>query len=337
MRPDRGGPRWCMEYAPRRRLLAACAGTSLRSFLPWRFWSQLRMEHRPRWRRTVVYFLWLLAPLALLYVIAQTSIAVIARYLVQQDVNAMPTPSSMIGPLQARIASWQQSPPTEVTEEQFRDLMARFQAELVRLQSLTAQIPAVHMSYVVAILEAVFLPVASSSFGTIDDGFQSYSYPPPDELWTSILRWWRPSTPLGWIEDAVSMGSFSAGYSAVVLFLVAGSFILVPVSRHRARVKWSHLWRIAAYGLIIPIVSAIVIAATLLHGVFVAGGSRGSLRVLGATTFLPLGLIAGWWWAAIRCYLRMPHGFLMALLLTVVAILVPPAVMTLVLSILGGF
>jgi hypothetical protein len=49
-------PRWCVEAAdPRPRLPGQAVATFARSWLPWPFWSALRMSHPIRWRRLVVY------------------------------------------------------------------------------------------------------------------------------------------------------------------------------------------------------------------------------------------------------------------------------------------
>jgi hypothetical protein len=49
-------PRWCVEAAePHRRLPRQAVVTFARSWLPWRFWSMLRMSHASRWRRLVAY------------------------------------------------------------------------------------------------------------------------------------------------------------------------------------------------------------------------------------------------------------------------------------------
>ena len=49
-------PRWCVEAPePRRRLPRQALATFARSWLPWPFWSALRMSHPSRWRRLVAY------------------------------------------------------------------------------------------------------------------------------------------------------------------------------------------------------------------------------------------------------------------------------------------
>ncbi|MHC4613719.1 MAG: hypothetical protein ACYTAU_09105, partial [Planctomycetota bacterium] len=49
-------PRWCVEAPQRLRGLPAQAvATFARSWLPWRFWAELRMSHPSRWGRLVAY------------------------------------------------------------------------------------------------------------------------------------------------------------------------------------------------------------------------------------------------------------------------------------------
>lgn len=51
LNPAYGQPRWCVEYVERwYRVPLGIAGTMLLTLRPWRFWSDLRMTHHPRWR-----------------------------------------------------------------------------------------------------------------------------------------------------------------------------------------------------------------------------------------------------------------------------------------------
>ena len=48
-------PAWCVEFAPPRRVPVAVAKTMAVSLIPLRFWASIRMTHRIRPRRLVVY------------------------------------------------------------------------------------------------------------------------------------------------------------------------------------------------------------------------------------------------------------------------------------------
>jgi len=52
-------PSWCVEFSSRRELPRALAATLGRSFVPWRFWSFVKMTHATRPRRLVLYVVFL--------------------------------------------------------------------------------------------------------------------------------------------------------------------------------------------------------------------------------------------------------------------------------------
>ncbi len=56
---DALAPSWCVEFSSRRGLSRSMIATLGRSFVPWRFWTALRMTHTPRPRRLVLYLLFL--------------------------------------------------------------------------------------------------------------------------------------------------------------------------------------------------------------------------------------------------------------------------------------
>ncbi len=56
---DALAPSWCVEFSSRRGLPRAVVATLGRSFVPWRFWSVVKMTHTPRPRRLVLYLVFL--------------------------------------------------------------------------------------------------------------------------------------------------------------------------------------------------------------------------------------------------------------------------------------
>ncbi|MDY7109610.1 MAG: hypothetical protein SYC29_13330, partial [Planctomycetota bacterium] len=65
-------PRWCVEFAPRRRgIPRACLATVMRSLRPWRYWRRVKMSHRVRAGRLAAYLLLLLAGLYVLFCLSQ--------------------------------------------------------------------------------------------------------------------------------------------------------------------------------------------------------------------------------------------------------------------------
>src|SRR5687767_11468623 len=88
--PAKFEPKWCLEFVPRRRFVAASLQTLLRSLMPVRFWSQMSMSFPVRWRRLAAYTMLLLAITSMPYVLFQASLAVYVRYSVARDVAQLP-------------------------------------------------------------------------------------------------------------------------------------------------------------------------------------------------------------------------------------------------------
>jgi hypothetical protein len=109
--------------------------------------------------------------------------------------------------------------------------------------------------------------------------------------------------------------------SAMLIALFPIAFILLPVSRRRAKVRWAHLWRITAYSAFIPVIVAIICLAG--HNLSLMGVNWPILArleqnmALATLIFVPI-----WWAAAIRHYLRMPHAVPVAVLLTLMLVLI---------------
>ncbi len=63
-------PSWCVEFAPRRRLVAAAAATLIMVFVPWKLWASIRMAHAVEGRRLAVYLGFVLAILYLMFALS---------------------------------------------------------------------------------------------------------------------------------------------------------------------------------------------------------------------------------------------------------------------------
>ncbi len=169
-------------------------------------------------------------------------------------------------------------------------------------------------SYGAAIRDAVFTPLSSIRKGPMP-------YVAPRELHEALGELDGPAV----LDDDVLGVTVSVlAVSLWLGLLLPASFVLLPVSRRRARVRWGHLVRVAAYGVVAP--AAIVVAATVLAG---AGLAMDSAPLVHAAQYLVwFGMVPAivlWWTAAIGRYLRMPHSLGVAVLLSALVLLLLPA------------
>ena len=198
-------------------------------------------------------------------------------------------------------------------------------------------ITSVNHSYFAAIIEAVFKPISSNSSGSYVVGTVVMPYPPPNRLHEvyEIVQTGglRPSTNAFVMSVAPAFGALSWG--VVISLLLPIGFVLLPISRRRAKVRWIHVGRVIAYGFIIP---------SLLASAFFVCGVIGFLRfewgdnamamAMWMTFLLPAVLLIMWWAAAIKRYLRMPHAWLVSILLALIALLILPVMIMLVMGLM---
>jgi hypothetical protein len=91
LQPEKYEPIWCVEFAKGSifRVLRAAAVTAITSLWPWRLFTQLKMSHPIRWRRLILYVLFLLTlPLAM-YMVEQSIVAIRVRWMVGQEVQVV--------------------------------------------------------------------------------------------------------------------------------------------------------------------------------------------------------------------------------------------------------
>jgi len=105
-------------------------------------------------------------------------------------------------------------------------------------------------------------------------------------------------------------------------------FVLLPVSRRKAKVKLVHLLRIAIYGISIVFMPFLVIVFYVGFDIVnqnVLGWILiGNLVLPGSQFFIywgPYPMIICWWAVATTHYLKMPHGWAVSILLSIVVIL----------------
>lgn len=156
-------------------------------------------------------------------------------------------------------------------------------------------------------LEAMALPFTARSPGTVAyaNGFTTPISSPRE-----LFLWY-------WLEH---LDVLVAG--AIIPVATVAAFLFVPISRRRAKVKWDHLIRIAAYGygpiaLTIPVGMWLFVEDRLPRA-FYEGLISPMLQVL-LLAWVPFHLV--WWTTAMWRYLRMSHVFPLAAALTAIGIL----------------
>ena len=170
-----------------------------------------------------------------------------------------------------------------------------------------------------AIVTAAFAPLSDETAGILSQnpptGGFAYTATTPYQLWAD--RWF------GMWEVLTSF--------ALVPISGAVIFVAMPVTRRTAKVRWAHIIRIAVYGLGLGLVPLAMLFAMFQAPVF-AGGlwMRFGAAIGYGTLGLFLALTFGWWWAASRNYLRIPHAPAVAAVVTVVGTLLPFLAMLLV-------
>jgi hypothetical protein len=221
--------------------------------------------------------------------------------------------------------------PARLPEQHRQAVTQQYQQRIVQLQRmLDAPPPRVTLSYVDAVLEAVLTPWASSSTGTITQWAGSAAYPPPRELHMSLFQAGAP-----WNRAARSRRMefviLGVGAGLSLLVLLPLSFAVLPVSRYRAKVRWSHIARVTVYSLTPPILIAACLVLVIAAGALFAGARSTAIDVAAFTaTYAFVPVVITWWAAAIRHYLRMPHAWPVVVILSAMDSLIVLAALWLV-------
>jgi hypothetical protein len=156
-------------------------------------------------------------------------------------------------------------------------------------------------------LQGALLPLSNNPVG-------QFSYPGgtiPYQSPASGLSYWFGAAP--------------ALLAALSSQLVCGiAFALLPVSRRRAKVNWSHIIRVTSYGfaLVIPAIMATMLSAGLTLGMNRGGGEW--LVAIAAACWLALPIMLVIWWStATSRYLRMPHAWGVGVSVVILGLLTP--------------
>lgn len=305
LQPHKHRPEWCVEYAEKLATAPKVAiRTYLLSFRPWRFWKALTMATAICWRRQALYILLLLLPLLAGYVTLQTMAAVRTRMAMEKEAARV----------RASAAQWVNVVQWKLDNGEFSDFdearMINLLEGLKTMQAM-ASVPAqVQHSYAAAIFEAIVFPWRGKSSGSVIYPAKPSPYPAPRSIHDGSR-----------LEDKL-IPAAKAGVGLAWLYLgLPLSFLLLPYSRRRAKVRWGHIWRITAYGFFMP-----ATAATILAAAFILDEAVTDMPPYVLPSAQTLGIIAGvsliiWWAMAIDRYLKIPHGAFTSVLLAVMCIL----------------
>ena len=302
--PDKFEPPWCVEFVdPLRRFGWAWVQTVARSGRPFRFWSTLKMSMFARPVRLMAYVVMLVVPILLAGVTVQTVVAIRVRILVEQGMQ------SQQGQLLGYVNSLRMSLKNENLSAEIRLDLQRRLAQAVQWANAFSTWTVNH-SYAAAVAEAVLFPLGSSSWGTMTSYGMAQGYVAPRDLHATLLDPALGGSP--WrTTGAITLVGFAVGMWIAIIMPFA--FVLLPISRRRAKVRWGHLARVASYGMVVPSVIATTSLMFVAIG-YVFDGLRPALHlaahVLGSYGVVILTI--GWWIAAIRCYLHIPHGWAVA-------------------------
>jgi hypothetical protein len=339
LRPDLHVPRWCVEYAPRRWwLLPPIRTTVLRSAWPWWFWRSMKMSHAVRPGRLALFTLMLLLALLGAYALEQAALALevrstLTRLMIQQDAVIRSTAPVDLQRMQAELERQRfgngNSPSTLRGDEWRERTIGMLEREIKRIEAvINGPPPAISHSRLEAVREAVLTPRATISTGSATIAGATFAYPAPIELHTELEQF-RDNLPGGRSRGVFTMIAFrvpairlGTGAGFVLLVLLPLSFVLLPISRRRAKVRWAHIARVTAYSLQIPVFIALSALFTLTVLVLVGGWGAWLVAPTAAlVTWGPLVLVVLWWRAAIGSYLRLPHAWAVTVALTTVNLL----------------
>ncbi len=338
LRPELYEPRWCVEFAGRRRSIPlACVRTFFRSLRPFKFWRRMRMAFPVRGRRLAIYVASLFVPFMLAYLAVQLTVAVVVRLQIATHVEAARAQiPGKIAVLQAQIARYEErpSPFFDVREDALEAAAEDLREQISEYRFIQSRAKVFGHSYFSASLEAVFFPTRSKSSAFYLTVRGSSPYPAPDELHWLVWNRRFPVAAAGnsYMSWAVARRSFQRalpwlGFASLGAVTVPALWVLLPVTRRQAKVRWAHIGRGFAYSVAIPILATwLALLLALLDAVQETTNQPRSM-IFWVSVPLPWILLIIWWWAVIRCYLQIRHGFVTAFLLALLTALVNDAIL----------
>lgn len=308
LHPEKFEPRWCVEFALRRGVLfRASLATFIRSFWPFGFWRTLKMSMPIRWGRLVMYIAILCLPMVGSYVTIQSFAALSVRSKIGQTLT-----TTRQGIAQSIIQLQQSSYPPDASWQRQSVL-----SEIQKLQAMMAAGDSINHSPTDAVIEAVLTPFSKRSGGTINLQGVVLSYPGPRQLHSRVLQ--ENVLSVSWLtrRHRTDLTIAWFGLGVWLWLLLPLSFVFLPMSRRRAKVRWGHIARVSAYGCFIPVTAIAGSMLCISIGYALAPLIDPMLRCAQVLSryFVPT-LIIIWWASSIRQYLRIPHSWLVAVLLS---------------------
>ncbi|MEE8155883.1 MAG: hypothetical protein V3T53_13100 [Phycisphaerales bacterium] len=200
-----------------------------------------------------------------------------------------------------------------------RQLTSRIQ----QMQLITRSDYSIDYSFFAALADAIFVPFSDTVRGTITTPWAIAPYPPPSQLRQPGAFWAGAiiSSVPDFEQFTARFIGFSFGLWVYLLFPL--TFVLLPASRRRAKVRWAHVFRVCCYGSVIPLTVLYALMVVLAIGDTFSGVPEWML-VAGATlaSYCLVPLLIVWWATAIKFYLHIPHAWSVAILLIIMLSLI---------------
>lgn len=320
--PEKFEPLWCVEFA--RTILGfprTVIRTLLHSFLPWLFWRDLKMSDPIRWGRLLSYVIVLLMLLPASYVLEQGAVAT----RVYVEARSVSTNKNFLFTYMERSTS--SAPWSADISQQQRMLIWRNRSMLYTVYRTRGASASLACSWPELTIHAIANPHQRIATLNLTGPWGTMPLTPTTGIHEEAYfasRSWRGGSPLTYIWER-SLGWLVAGL--IPAMGIPLGFIFLPISRKRAKVRWEHVARIALYSVFIPVLTLSLFALAMgAHFSIDVTGERmlGVMRWLSRWPML-VGLNV-WWIFAIARYLKMPHGWAIAPLLTLMSILLVGAI-----------
>jgi len=322
-------PPWCVEFAPRgvRPFIGSCMKTMVRTLWPWAYWKRMNMALEVRWRRLAGYVACLLCILLGSYMLEQSTVATQLRQNANRDYDQeVASARSKI----TELTEFQEQLAAElIRNDGANELAARIRSELSRCRARIASLRQFvrHESSQSrrntdfgVITEAVFTPYAErSSYQRLSKWTGWEPYFPPREIHYLYFRHCDPEQISFLALDVVQQWIVGIASALLLIVLIPIEFVLLPVSMRRARVRWRHIGRITAHSLALPIIVITSMFVAVSTAAIVQQFDGIVFLALRHTAWIPSLAVVVWWAVAIRHYLKIPRGWLIVLLFTILS------------------
>lgn len=326
--PEKYEPLWCVEFSRSGWFPISSLKTVCMSFRPWRYWRELKMSHEIHWRRIYSFLALLFLPWIMLYVIEQGALATRVWYYVNQQV------AISVQQTASNLAQYRQYVADAETSGNYSEYeLQRLRDSFLQVQAASKQTPVLNQSLAMAIYEAIFMPIGSSSSGFISNGRWADPYPAPNELHEYVIQIYMINTRI----TANLTADFELLIGLLILILpqffgIPLGFLLLPVSRRCAKIQWRHIGRVTIHSFALPFV--IVYPGSIMIAIvtFVPSMMRFDLTVCILLNTILWSSLLVWWIFAIKNFLKIPHGWLVAPLLAFLTLLLYLLALTVVLS-----